>query len=82
MDIHIDIQAGISMQGHSAMDIRKKYISMNGYPCFYGYQSSIIHAFMDIHLDILGFQFISILDLLWILDAGLYAQCSITGFRD
>ena len=25
VDIHIDIQAGISMQGHSAMDIRKKY---------------------------------------------------------
>jgi len=23
VDIHIDIQAGISMQGHSAMDIRK-----------------------------------------------------------
>ena len=24
VDIHIDIQAGIFMQGHSAMDIRKK----------------------------------------------------------
>jgi len=26
---------------------------------FYGYQSSIIHSFMDIHLDILGFVWIS-----------------------
>jgi len=26
---------------------------------FYGYQSSIIHAFMDIHLDILRFLWIS-----------------------
>ena len=24
VDVHIDIQARISMQGHSAMDIRKK----------------------------------------------------------
>ena len=49
---------------------------------FYGYQSSIIHAFMDIHLDILGFLWISIMregppslmypciELLWILDPG------------
>jgi len=49
--IHIDIQA--RMQGHSAMDIRKKYplrdihvlwISVFNYPCF-----------MDIHLGILRF---------------------------
>jgi len=33
-DIHIDIQARISLQVHSAMDIRKQQISMNGYPCF------------------------------------------------
>jgi len=59
VDIHIDIQAGISMQGHSATDIRKQQISMNEYPYFYVYQSSIIHAFMDIHLDILGFLWIS-----------------------
>ena len=32
---------------------------MGGYPRFYGYQSSIIHAFMDIHLDIIGFLWIS-----------------------
>jgi len=32
---------------------------MNGYPCFYGYQSSIFHASMDIRLDILGFLWIS-----------------------
>jgi len=24
VDIHIDIQAGISMQGHSAMDMRRQ----------------------------------------------------------
>jgi len=59
VDIHIDIQARISMQGQSAMDIRKQQISINGYPCFYEYQSSIIHAFMDIHLDILEFLWIS-----------------------
>jgi len=59
LDIHIDIQAGVSMQGHSAMDVRKQYISINGYTCFHGYQSSIIHAIMDIRLDILGFLWIS-----------------------
>jgi len=32
VDIHIDIKAGISIQGHSAMDIRKEQISMSGYP--------------------------------------------------
>jgi len=49
VDIHIDIQAGISIQGRSTMDIREIWISTNGYPGFYGYQASIIHAFMDIH---------------------------------
>jgi len=44
---------------------------MNGYPCFYGYHSSIIHAFMDIHLDILGFLWFPFIDLLWIFDRGL-----------
>jgi len=39
VDIHIDTQARISIQGHSAMDIRKELIPINGYPCFYGYQS-------------------------------------------
>jgi len=34
VDIHIDIQAWISKQGHFATDIRKQQISMNGYPCF------------------------------------------------
>ena len=29
VDIHIDIQAGISKQGHSAIDIRKQEIFMN-----------------------------------------------------
>ena len=33
---------------------------MNGYLCFCGYQSSIIHAFMNIHLNILWFPWISI----------------------
>jgi len=32
VDIHIDIQARIFVQGHSAMDIRKQLISINGYP--------------------------------------------------
>jgi len=34
VDIHIDIPAGISMKGRPAMDIRKRQISMNVYPCF------------------------------------------------
>jgi len=34
VDIHIDIQAPISMQGHSAMDIRKQEMSINEYPYF------------------------------------------------
>jgi len=29
---------------------------MDRYPCFYGYQSSIIHAFMDIQIDIHAFM--------------------------
>jgi len=49
VDIHIDIQARVSMQGHSVMDIRKQKVFINGYPCVYGYQFSIIHAFTDIH---------------------------------
>ena len=32
VDIRIDIQVRISLQGHSAMDIRKQCISINGYP--------------------------------------------------
>ena len=32
---------------------------MFGHPCVYGYQSSIIRAFMHIHMDILGFLWIS-----------------------
>ena len=38
VDIHVDIQARISMQGTSAMDILKKQISID------------IHVFMDISL--------------------------------
>jgi len=32
VDIHIDMQAWISMQGHSAMDIRATSISVDEYP--------------------------------------------------
>jgi len=50
-DIHFGIQVGVSMQGYSTkmqwkMNIHE-WISM-----FYGYQSSISHAFTDIYLDI------------------------------
>ena len=41
LDIYIDTQAGISKQGHSTMVVGGTWISANGYPCFYGYQSSI-----------------------------------------
>jgi len=34
VDIHIDIQVRISMQGYFAMDISKQQISINGYPYF------------------------------------------------
>jgi len=49
VNIHIDIQAGICMQGHSTMDVHGTLISTNGYLCFYGYQFSVIRAFIDIH---------------------------------
>ena len=40
VDIHIAIQAGVSMPGHSAIGIRKhKYPRVDIH--FYGYQSSI-----------------------------------------
>jgi len=32
VDITIDIQAGISMQGHSTMDVREIWMSTNIYP--------------------------------------------------
>jgi len=58
VDIHIDFQARISMQGHSAMDIRKQLISMD------------IHAFMDIRLQLsmlYGHQYVQyILGFPWI----------------
>ena len=39
VDIHIDIQGGISIQGHSEIDIRKQQISISGYPWYNGHQS-------------------------------------------
>ena len=49
VDIHIDIEAGISMQGHSAMNIRKqKYPLMD------------IHVFMDLSSTILALMDIRI----------------------
>ena len=53
------------------MDIRKQKISINEYPCFKGYQSSIIHDLwisIRISLDFYGYPCI---DLLWILDPGI-----------
>jgi len=35
VDIHIDIQVGISMQGYSTKAIRERQISLNGYAYFY-----------------------------------------------
>ena len=65
MDIHIDIQAGISMQGHSAMDIRKQQISMMEYQCFVDIrlQLSILYGYpfgyLWISMIILGFLWLS-----------------------
>jgi len=70
VDIHIDFQAGISMQGHSTMDIRGIQISMDRYPCFYEYQSLIIYA-LWIHIWItIDFYGYPSMDLLWILVPG------------
>ena len=85
VDIHINIQAGISMQGHSAMDIRKQWISINGYwiriwtsvfnyPCFYGYP----WISMDIHvLTCYGFSIQGCLSM-GRLATGRYRQCKST----
>jgi len=63
LNIQIDIRAGISMEGQSTMDVRGTRISTNGYSCFYGYKSSIIHYFKDIHSDIHRFLWISLHEL-------------------
>jgi len=52
----------ISKQGYPCKDIRQ-WISVNKYSwtdilVFYEYRFSAIHAFMDVHLDILGFLWI------------------------
>jgi len=59
VDIHIDIQARISMQGYSEMDIHTinihkwipmfLWISVLSYPCFYGYPFGYPWISMDIH---------------------------------
>ena len=47
---------------------------------FHGYQYLIIRAFMDIHLDILGFLWIyPCIDLLWILDPGFRGGIGLWG---
>jgi len=59
------------MQGHSAMDIRKQLISINGYPCFIDMKlqlSVLLWMSIWISLDLYGYPCI---DLLWILDSGL-----------
>ena len=67
-DIHIDIQAKISLQGHSTMkhefprmDIHVLWISVFKYPCFYYYP-------VWISIDFYGYP---CMDLLWILDPNL-----------
>jgi len=40
------------MQGHSTMDVREHEYVHDWTSMVYGYQSSIIHDFIDIHLDI------------------------------
>ena len=68
VDIH-DIQAGISMQRHSAVDIRKYtwinidilWISVFTYPSFFEYQFGYPWISMDIH------------DLLWLLDREIFS---------
>ena len=55
VDIQIDIQAGVSMQGHSALHIHEwtghlfLWISVFNYPCFYGYPFGYPWISTDIH---------------------------------
>jgi len=72
VNILIDIQVGISMVGHSAMDIRKQWISMSGYPCLFIWILVFNHPYFygypfGYHWISNGYPYI---DLLWILDAG------------
>jgi len=75
VDIQINIQAGVSMQEHSTMDIRKNihknihvFVGIRGYhPCFYGCKFGCSWISMDIHaLTCYGFStqgpFLQILD--------------------
>ena len=71
LDIHIDIQAGIFIQGHSSMDVR---ISVE-----HEYPRIDIHVFMDISLQLsmllltsIDFNGYPCLDLLRILDPGRF----------
>jgi len=69
--ILIDIQARISMQGHSAMNIRKqyKYSQMDIHVLWISAQlSMLLWISIWISLDLYGYPCI---DLLWILDPGL-----------
>jgi len=82
VDIHIDIQAGMFMQGHSAMDIRKNK---------YSWIDTLV--FMDISLQFSMLLWISIcislyfyrypcIDLLWILDSGFDRPLLRTVYAD
>ena len=63
LSIQVWIYTLISKQGYQCKDILHWKSVKNEYPFMdihvYGYQSLIILAFMDIHLDILGFLWIS-----------------------
>jgi len=60
VNIYIDTQARISMQGHFTMDVRRTWISTNGYPCFMDIRLQLsIRAFIYIHVDIHWFLWIS-----------------------
>jgi len=79
VDIHIDIQAVISMQWHSSTDIRKQWIFMNGYPCFMDISlqlSILLWISIWISLDFFGY---SCIDLLWIHCATKFGSCLVLG---
>jgi len=61
--IQVWISTLISMQGHFTMDVRGTWIFTKWISMFYGYQSSITHAFIDIHLDVHWFLWISMHEL-------------------
>jgi len=64
VDIHIDIQPRISMQGHSTMDVRGTWIPTNGLPYFF--LDIIVFNYIHAHWYLFGYPLISMYLHAWI----------------